>query len=1448
MPGEYLLLTIAIDDYRDSTYPEISNAKHDVERFSTLLIEKYGFSLAFDPIVDSQATHKNILDKLFDLNEKCTAKDNLIIYYAGHGIQDPESKVGYWIPYGARNTRRDYINNSQIIDEIKSIPAKHILLISDSCFSGAFVTRGSTSTLSHSKLDSLRSRWIFTSGGEEKVLDGIAGEGSPFNNALCEYLEQNVSPTISAGELFNEVTRMVSSKYKQRPLFDEVSCELNQSGQMIFRLSQTDLIKIAKSFNQQFSLPSLKIEHYIPRYLKLYDHQKDRDVWFYKPEIGTIQLVELIKTHKHVVVLGGAGSGKSIELLYLAHELQKSDSELIPIYKRFNSYTDENIKEFLPKTWDDQDPGNLIIFLDGLDEVQPTYFQTAVRKILKFVEDNPLIRIVISCRTNFYELPYENFSGTINEFSVYNLLEISMQEVERYVTTHCQIDGTKFIENVYNYNLTDLVQKPFFLNILIGAYKRNGDLGNGRSTLMEEALTKYYNNDKEHFNTTISSLNKKFIFEYLERIAFVLEILGKNFITDSELAILFPIADDFERCKYFPAFKRHEEQNNWSFEHNNIQEYLAARVLSGKSLKEIIDIISTETGNEKKIKPTWLNTLSFFISNNEGVAQELLDWLIEHDKEIVIKFDIDRLTVNRRIKIFKEVFDFYTKKGIWIHSNKFSSRELARFGEADQSLEYLLSFLEKDESTRIEIMSSLDILRAFQIKNYAGHIDRIKSALTSILLRDTITNHDVYTILGTIADLKIEDPLLVNFIIKRFELRHSQYVRAGLYKLLLGLNLVDDYIDVFVYGITLMNSNPKTSDRESFHLADESIYFERGIKEVKSANSLLKLLEELSNNSERRNAFIHDYPETSSLLITRAELVYTEYEEFYQILKKILVSDYNIEKSSTSDAIFNFLINTGNRWKAFIEIWNDEKLDSYIKGTASARLINTELVEQFISHFKGSDTLEDNLKALYSSMIWRNEDVGLQDSLSLLRDKLAELFNFRIEVPVSKDWEKIHTERNQDSFNLLFDVSQMESELRKFFNSTGSDFVDRDIMLNYQRQTFSDVENRVCDSAIQIVYHLMRNNEIFTIERFKQWINSNSFLDYTIKAIHSYISNKKSVIVNDHQREFISDWSIHNAKTSAILWDLVNKLEIKLSEDKFLDFTTLVNFRYDFNVSEPGSIEQLEKFVAKDKILERVFKNIQNLDTNTLQWINNASYAVRHNYTLSYSYILQKLECSTVYEYKFSELLSLWFSKTNDNEDLKKFSLHAQSEYLRWKAIQLLENTGKEGDFIIEEMLKILESLEQSEDSKVRAANHLMEQNDIEGFFYLANHLIKSPDPKLDFRIYFRKINELRDPKALNILIELLELSKLPEFKKDDFNRLEDSILAAFQSIGTSSNENFLLVKRTLEQFIADNTNKIKDVNFLYYAIQHMEEKIKKNATEKYTIQTALAEYQSVAN
>jgi len=239
MKGKNYILSIAIDKYLDISFNKLNNAKLDAKRIQNVLIEKYNFETILDSLTDNLAKRASIIDSLCHLSGFLTSNDNIIIYFAGHGQIHPKSNIGYWIPYdAAHNSTSNFINNTTVIDCIKAIDAKHILIISDSCFSGTFLlnSRGNDSSKHYAKLEEKKSRMLLASGREETVSDGEPGFGSPFANALINFLESNKEKYFSFSELAVKVAKATGGTVNQQPVWGHLSSFPNEGGEMVFKL------------------------------------------------------------------------------------------------------------------------------------------------------------------------------------------------------------------------------------------------------------------------------------------------------------------------------------------------------------------------------------------------------------------------------------------------------------------------------------------------------------------------------------------------------------------------------------------------------------------------------------------------------------------------------------------------------------------------------------------------------------------------------------------------------------------------------------------------------------------------------------------------------------------------------------------------------------------------------------------------------------------------------------------------------------------------------------------------------------------------------------------------------------------------------------------------------------------------------------------------------------
>lgn len=212
--GRYFALIVGNDDY--AHLADLASARRDAQALARLLEEEYGFrtKLALD------GTRYELLSALNELRETLTEDDNLLIYYAGHGELDPQIQRGYWLPVDAERTNpANWISTSTITDYLSVLPARHVMVIADSCYSGA-LTRSGIARLETGMSDEARRRWLETmrgkrsrtalsSGGLQPVLDAGGGGHSVFARALLDVLSEQEG-VLEGRRLYLEIAARVT--------------------------------------------------------------------------------------------------------------------------------------------------------------------------------------------------------------------------------------------------------------------------------------------------------------------------------------------------------------------------------------------------------------------------------------------------------------------------------------------------------------------------------------------------------------------------------------------------------------------------------------------------------------------------------------------------------------------------------------------------------------------------------------------------------------------------------------------------------------------------------------------------------------------------------------------------------------------------------------------------------------------------------------------------------------------------------------------------------------------------------------------------------------------------------------------------------------------------------------------------------------------------------------
>jgi hypothetical protein len=217
-PGKRVALLVAISDYTDPQIPDLVTPPSDIRGVGQELRRRYGFEVK----ELQNPTKEQFFAEMIRTAQSVYQEDQVLLYFAGHGYADQKSGAGFWLPKDAEisNVRR-WITNDDVTKLLRSMPALQVLLVSDSCYSGAFV-RNEKENIQIGAEDarSRRAVMAMSSGGFEPVMDGDVR--SPFADAMIEAMTRSRGNRLGA-DFFVDVRQKVVASFPQTPRFGVIS-------------------------------------------------------------------------------------------------------------------------------------------------------------------------------------------------------------------------------------------------------------------------------------------------------------------------------------------------------------------------------------------------------------------------------------------------------------------------------------------------------------------------------------------------------------------------------------------------------------------------------------------------------------------------------------------------------------------------------------------------------------------------------------------------------------------------------------------------------------------------------------------------------------------------------------------------------------------------------------------------------------------------------------------------------------------------------------------------------------------------------------------------------------------------------------------------------------------------------------------------------------------------
>ncbi|MBW4610489.1 MAG: caspase family protein [Hassallia sp. WJT32-NPBG1] len=161
-----LAVVIGINQYSNGI-PALQTAVNDAEEIAATLERKYGYEVVlmldgdannnkFNSLLTTFEQHKLLLSDGSQIEIEET--DRLFFYFAGHGIavdaiHNADGPAGFLVPQDARiDNNSTLLSMTRLHDALQKLPCRHLLIILDCCFAGAFRWAGNREAVRQDKL------------------------------------------------------------------------------------------------------------------------------------------------------------------------------------------------------------------------------------------------------------------------------------------------------------------------------------------------------------------------------------------------------------------------------------------------------------------------------------------------------------------------------------------------------------------------------------------------------------------------------------------------------------------------------------------------------------------------------------------------------------------------------------------------------------------------------------------------------------------------------------------------------------------------------------------------------------------------------------------------------------------------------------------------------------------------------------------------------------------------------------------------------------------------------------------------------------------------------------------------------------------------------------------------------------------------------------------------
>ena len=1199
---------------------------------------------------------------------------------------------------------------------------------------------------------------------------------------------------------------------------------------------------------------------YIKRYVKNINS-------LFEYELNRKSLSDVLEDEKRIVILGVAGLGKSVELEHLAFEFSDVKAELHPVLVSLNNITSESIDEIIKiefKEFDDYPKDKLLILLDALDEVHTNYIDVVASKISQFVKSYPDLKVVVSCRNNFYTTEIERGRAKLEQFKTYVLSPIDTFDISAYIHINVSENVEKLIENLRHRRLYDLLSSPFYLVKIIDYYNEHKTLPESKKDVFEYLIQKRIEKDLDKYQNTginIEVYSSK-INDVLEKIAMIMQHMGQNHLESDKVFGRLITEEKLNKIiKHTFLFNKTNRDESWQFEHNNFKEYLAARYLSKLSNRQIKKITSVNK-SLKKIKPNWLNTVSLLFSllPEGNKLDKLSRWIFKNEADALIRFEKDKLPLKIRKELFYRFHNDYSLKGVLIRSEKFEPEDLAiMVSESEEVLSFLINRVDQS-SERVVLMNTLELFKYFD--KIDEHAYEIQEVLFKKISDDRISNQLKYNCFEVFSDLKIYSDQLTERILEVISLKEKeQYLRTGFYNYLESASpeKLEKHLKILLEGIPFLREvrvlrSGSNRDDSDPYLSEERYVLERLFKKLNSLESAVKILEW----SKEQDPQYEDSPFFQIIgdTINRSEkLTIDEKKQITPLMIDVLLQ-FCRRFHDNLDTDFQKFFSSFEDPSIYVNLILARSLD--VEGMrnnydhACAIICDEKCVQYIVEEIKKGRLSNDQIIGLRNALSWKRNTSAFQEYYDAIID-----IDSKYEYPPQPNYDLLKAQRFQKDRELLFAKDEFIIEVESLFDRESSTEIHLDVLYGIRKQSFAD-EDMTNNMALELLRTFANDNEnqLVIKDVIVNRINDDEWWKwFKFNKLINWDSHREEFEFTTQEKKFMESWleealpkcnfknslsqngksySFRNPDYNSFY--LIMRLDYPIDESMYLDLLNVdgpMVPKKNKQIAQPGEDTGLAEWIvsktSKEKVKERISTNLIEKTVVDSVRENHYKFCANNDVGGISSYILEDIKSDTFEYYEKIRLVDHFLGCKGSLDDL--ITIMAELDY--HISLHILDKLIEVDHVNTVEACPSMIKVEQDQNNKLEYINKLISIDQNLGFEYQKEWILSNrifPD-----RWY--KYDSLTQDKLSDLLF-IFQSALIKGYGKTSWmGQGRTDALDGIIKLGSETKKAYRLVKRYMNSWLEF----APEENFLHYQLQKLDQTF-------YSKQTSVLDFESAFN